>query len=137
MSPHVAAAPVIQQQARPITVLCVDNAPTALQSVLESQGYRVLVVKSGAQGIDMFNSQAVDAVVLDYWMNDMSGLQVARQMRQLNRTVPIIILSAYIELLDESVGLVDVWIRKGEHHPKYLLERLAGLVVRPSAYAHP
>ena len=66
-------------------------------------------------------------------MNDMSGLQVARQMRQLNRTVPIIILSAYIELLDESVGLVDVRIRKGEHHPKYLLEKLAGLVVSPSA----
>ena len=105
--------------------------------MLESEGYRVLLVKSGAQGINIFNSQAVDAVVLDYWMNDMSGLQVARQMRQLNRTVPIIILSAYIELLDESVGLVDVWIRKGEHHPNYLLEKLAGLVVSPSAYLQP
>ena len=116
MSPHEATAPVIQKQAKPITVLCVDDEPTALQSVLESEGYKVLLVKSGVQGINVFNSQAVDAVVLDYWMKDMSGLQVARQMRQLNRTVPIIILSAYIELLDESVGLVDVWIRKGEHH---------------------
>ena len=137
MSPHEATAPVIQKQAKPITVLCVDDEPTALQSVLESEGYKVLLVKSGAQGINVFNSQAVDAVVLDYWMNDMSGLQVARQMRQLNRTVPIIILSAYIELLDESVGLVDVWIRKGEHHPNYLLEKLAGLVVSPSAYLQP
>src|SRR6266567_4810909 len=137
MSPYEATAPVIQKEAKPITVLCVDDELTALQSVLESEGYKVLVVKSGAQGIDTFNSQTVDAVVLDYWMNDMSGLQVARQMRQLNRTVPIIILSAYIELLDESVGLVDVWIRKGEHHPKYLLEKLAGLVVSPSAYLQP
>ena len=137
MSPHAATASVIRKEARPITVLCVDDEPTALQSVLESQGYKVLLVKSGAQGINVFNSQRVDAVVLDYWMNDMSGLQVARQMRQLNRTVPIIILSAYIELLDESVGLVDVWIRKGEHHPKYLLERLAGLVVSRSAYLQP
>ena len=137
MSPHAATASVIRKEARPITVLCVDDEPTALQSVLESQGYKVLLVKSGAQGINVFNSQRVDAVVLDYWMNDMSGLQVARQMRQLNRTVPIIILSAYIELLDESVGLVDVWIRKGEHHPEYLLERLARLVVSPSAYLQP
>ena len=137
MSPHAATASVIRKEARPITVLCVDDEPTALQSVLESQGYKVLLVKSGAQGINVFNSQRVDAVVLDYWMNDMSGLQVARQMRQLNRTVPIIILSAYIELLDESVGLVDVWIRKGEHHPNYLLEKLAGLVVSPSAYLQP
>src|SRR5436309_5708242 len=128
MSPHEATAPVIQKQAKPITVLCVDDEPTALQSVLESEGYKVLLVKSGAQGINVFNSQAVDAVVLDYWMNDMSGLQVARQMRQLNRTVPIIILSSYIELLDESVGLVDVWIRKGERTPKYMLNRLSELL---------
>src|SRR6266568_3499953 len=128
MSPHEATAPVIQKHAKPITVLCVDDEPTALQSVLESEGYKVLVVKSGAQGVSVFNSQAVDAVVLDYWMNDMSGLQLARQMRQLNRTVPIIILSAYIELLDESVGLVDVWIRKGERTPKYILNRLSELL---------
>ncbi len=137
MCPYEATACVTQKEAKPITVLCIDDEPTALQSVLESEGYKVLLVRSGAQGINVFNSQPVDAVVLDYWMNDMSGLQVARQMRQLNRTVPIIILSAYIELLDESVGLVDVWIRKGEHHPKYLLERLAGLVVSSSAYLQP
>jgi CheY-like chemotaxis protein len=137
MSPFEATAPVTQKEAKPITVLCVDDEPTALQSALESEGYKVLVVKSGAQGINVFKSHAVDAVILDYWMNDMSGLQLARQMRQLNRTVPIIILSAYIELLDESVGLVDVWIRKGKHHPKYLLERLAALVVSPSAYLQP
>jgi CheY-like chemotaxis protein len=61
-------------------------------------------------------------------MTDMSGLQVACQIRQLNRSIPIIILSAYIELLDESVGLVDFWIRKGEQTPKYLLSRLSQLL---------
>ena len=123
----------MQKEANAITVLCVDDEQTALQSVLESEGYKVLLAKSGSQGIKAFTSQAADAVVLDYWMNDMSGLQVTRQLRQLNRTVPIIILSSYIELLDESVGLVNVWIRKGEHHPKYLLSKLAQLLDKSSA----
>lgn len=127
------AAPAMQKEGKTITVLCVDDEQTALQSVLESEGYRVLVAKSGSQGIAIFNSEAINAVVLDYWMTDMSGLQVAREIRKLNRLVPIIILSAYIELLDESLGLADVWIRKGEQNPKYLLARLAQLLDTPSA----
>jgi CheY-like chemotaxis protein len=140
MPSYESSAPAMQKKTKPITVLCVDDEQTALQSVLESEGYRVLVAKTGSEGIKIFNSEAVNAVVLDYWMTDMSGLQVARQIRQLNRSIPIIILSAYIELLDESVGLVDLWIRKGEKTPKYLLSRLSQLLdtcnrpeIRPQA----
>jgi CheY-like chemotaxis protein len=128
MYPYQSAALVMQKEPKAITVLCVDDEQTALQSVLESEGYRVLTAKSGSQGVRIFNSEAVNAIILDYWMTDMSGLEVARQIRKFNRTVPIIMLSAYIELLDESLGLVDVWIRKGEQNPEYLLSRLADLL---------
>lgn len=128
MSHSEATASVTQKEAKAITVLCVDDEQTTLKSVLESHGYTVLVAKSGSQGVKIFTSEAVDAVVLDYWMTDMSGLEVARQIRKFNRAVPIIMLSAYIELLDESVGLVDVWIRKGEQNPRYFLARLADLL---------
>jgi CheY-like chemotaxis protein len=113
------------------TVLCIDDEQTALQlrrSLLESAGYKVLAAKSGAQGIQIFSSEPVNAVVLDYWMADMNGLQVARQIRKLNPAVPIIILSAYGELLDESLGIADLWIRKGEEDPQYLLKKLEQLL---------
>ena len=61
-------------------------------------------------------------------MADMNGLNVAREIRKLNPRLPIIILSAYGELLDESLGLADVWIRKGEEDPQYLLSRLEQLL---------
>jgi CheY-like chemotaxis protein len=116
-------------EGKAITVLCVDDEQqTALRSVLESEGYKVLVAASGSEGLETFKSEAVNAVILDYWMMDMSGLKVAQQIRQLSRSVPIIMLSSYIELLDESLGLVDVWIRKGERSPRYLLNRLAELL---------
>src|SRR6266700_160759 len=65
------------------TVLCIDDEQTALQlrrTLLESAGYKVLAAKSGALGIKIFSSEPVHAVVLDYWMADMNGLQVARQI---------------------------------------------------------
>ena len=120
-----------EMETKTATVLCIDDEQTALQlrqTLLESAGYKVLASKSGAQGIRAFKSEPVDAVVLDYWMADMNGLQVAREIRKLNSSVPIVILSAYGELLDESLGIADVWIRKGEEDPQYLLNRLAQLL---------
>ena len=120
-----------QMQKEPATVLCIDDEQTALQlrqHLLESAGYKVLAAKSGRQGVNAFKSQGVSAVILDYWMADMNGMQVAREIRRLNPAVPIIILSAYGELLDESLGIADIWIRKGEEDPQYLLSRLEELL---------
>lgn len=120
-----------EMESKTATILCIDDEQTALQlrqTLLESAGYRVLGAKSGAVGINAFKSERVDAVVLDYWMADMNGLQVAREIRKLNPSIPIIILSAYGELLDESLGLADLWIRKGEEDPQYLLNRLENLL---------
>lgn len=118
-------------ESKTATILCIDDEQTALQlrqHLLESAGYRVLAAKSGVLGIKSFKSEAVDAVILDYWMADMNGLQVAREIRKINPAVPIIILSAYGELLDESLGIADLWIRKGEEDPQYLLNRLEQLL---------
>jgi DNA-binding response OmpR family regulator len=113
------------------TVLCIDDEQPALQlrqTLLQSAGYKVLAAKSGKQGINAFRSESVHAVILDYWMADMNGMQVAREIRKLNPGVPIIILSAYGQLLDESLGIADLWIRKGEEDPQYLLARLGELL---------
>jgi CheY-like chemotaxis protein len=118
-------------QRKTATVLCIDDEQTALQlrqTVLESAGYKVLTAKSGVLGIQTFKSEPVQAVILDYWMADMNGMQVAREIRKLNPAIPIIILSAYGELLDESLGIADIWIRKGEEDPQYLLQRLEELL---------
>lgn len=121
------------------TILCIDDEQTALQlrqSVLESAGYKVLTAKSGDRGVQMFRSEPVQAVVLDYWMAGMNGMQVAREIRRLDAKVPIIILSAYGELLDESLGIANLWIRKGEEDPQFLLDRLDDLLNGRPAVSH-
>lgn len=119
------------QRTATTTILCIDDEQTALQlrqNLLESAGYKVLAAKSGPLGIKAFKAEPVHAVVVDYWMADMNGMQVAREIRKLNSLIPIIILSAYGELLDESLGVADLWIRKGEEDPQYLLARLKDLI---------
>jgi len=119
---------VLQMESKAATILCIDDEQTALQlrqNLLESAGYRVFGAKSGALGLKAFKSELM---ILDYWMADMNGLQVARELRKINPAVPIIILSAYGELLDESLGIADLWIRKGEEDPQYLLNRLEQLL---------
>jgi len=113
------------------TILCIDDEEPGRmlrKLLLESAGYDVLTAASGREGLQIFRSQPVDAVIVDYWMADMNGLAVAKELRRLNRKTPIIVLSAYVPILDEAVGLADLWVRKGEENPDFLLGKLKELL---------
>jgi CheY-like chemotaxis protein len=113
------------------TILCVDDEEPGLQvrrMLLESAGYNVVCARSGVEGIKVFQSQPVDAVVLDYWMSGMNGIAVAKELKCLSPHTPIMILSAYGTLLDETLGLADIWLRKGEEEPQYILTKLQELL---------
>jgi CheY-like chemotaxis protein len=113
------------------TILCVDDEEPGLQvrrMLLESAGYNVVCARSGAEGINAFQAHRIDAVVLDYWMSGMNGIAVAKELKRLSPNTPIMILSAYGTLLDESLGLADIWLRKGEEEPQYILTKLQELL---------
>ena len=111
-------------------VLCVDDEVVGLRVrkiLLERAGYQVLTAADGYSGLELFATQPVDAVVLDYAMPGMHGGEVARKMRQTKPEVPILLLSAYVGLPDEVSSLVDVYMTKGEGAPA-LLEKLGNLL---------
>jgi len=111
-------------------VLCVDDEAVGLQVrkiLLERAGYRVLTASDGPSGLEIFSSEPVEAVVLDYSMPGMHGGEVAVRMRQTKPQVPILLLSAYMGLSPEVTSVVDLYMTKGEGAP-VLLEKLSSLL---------
>jgi CheY-like chemotaxis protein len=111
-------------------VLCVDDEVVGLQVrkiLLERAGYRVLTASDGPSGLEIFCSEPVEAVVLDYSMPGMHGGEVAIRMRETKPQVPILLLSAYMGLSPEVTSLADLYMTKGEGAP-VLLEKLASLL---------
>ena len=100
------------------TILCIDDEPIGLRvrkMLLESQGYEVLTATSGREGLELFASHPVSAVVLDYAMPEMNGDQVAMALKRLNPGVKILLFSAYVKLPEEVLQYVDDFLMKGEH----------------------
>ena len=125
--------------ALPTTFLCVDDEPSVLAmetALLESAGFRVLGASSGRQALELFESEQIDVVLMDYWLPGMSGIQVAHAMKRKNPDIPIMFLSAYSELPGETAGLAYGWIRKGEEEPEELLARLKTLAATGGGHRH-
>jgi len=63
----------------PATILCIDDESAGLlprKLLLESAGHRVIEARCGEEGIQLFQSEKVDVVILDYWMSGMKGTVV-------------------------------------------------------------
>lgn len=115
---------------RNAVVLCVDDEPVGLsvrKMTLESQGYCVLTAENGSQGLAIFSAKPVDLVILDYKMPGMNGDVVAEKMKRLKPSVPILMLSAYVDLPSETLALVDKNLTKGER-PQAMLNAIAQLL---------
>ncbi len=113
-------------------VLCVDDETVGLsvrKLILESKGYRVFTAENGARALELFAAQPIELVILDYKMPGMNGDIVAEGMRQMKPQVPILMLSAYVDLPGDTLALVDQYITKGEP-PQVLLSAVAELLSR-------
>jgi CheY-like chemotaxis protein len=117
-------------------LLCIDDELGGLEvrkMVLESAGYSVFIARDGKAGLEIFTSQRVDLVILDYAMPEMSGYDVAVEMRRINPGIPILMLSAYFPVPQEVLRVVDSYATKGES-PLLLLEVVGVLLEKALTY---
>ena len=99
------------------TLLCVDDNQSSLnicKIILEDVGYRVLTSSSAREGLEVFASHAIDAVILDYQMPEMNGELVAAEMRRTKPRVPILMVSGWVSLPESALELVDEFVAKGD-----------------------
>jgi len=93
---------------RGMRVLVVDDdraVRDALRRVLTLGGYEVQTAEGGAEAIEAVVQSVPDAVVLDVGMPEIDGLEVCERLRRLGNRVPILMLTARVEISDRVAGL--------------------------------
>jgi len=89
-------------------VLVVEDDPTVLAAVvrvLELDGHRVPTAKDGRAGLEAILRDTPDVVVMDVMMPHMNGIEVCREVRRSGNRVPILLLTARVEVSDRVEGL--------------------------------
>ena len=77
----------------------------AVVRVLELDGHRVQSAKDGRTALDAIIDDTPDAVVMDVMMPFVDGLTVCREVRNRGNRVPILLLTARVEVDDRVAGL--------------------------------
>jgi len=90
------------------TILLVEdelNIAHGLIFNLEADGYVVIHVETGEEGLSVLAEREVDLLVLDLMLPGISGIEVCREVRRSNERLPILMLTAKAEEYDRVKGL--------------------------------
>jgi DNA-binding response OmpR family regulator len=95
------------------TLLCIHRDPAQL-SLLERSGFELLTATNGHDGLRLFMSQPVDAIVLDYHLGLLDGGVVAAEIKKVKPQVPIVMLAQSLELPVSALSSVDAIVAKSD-----------------------
>jgi len=97
-----------------------------LQQALEREHFVVNWVSTGNDALHVINTEIPDIVILDIGLPDISGLQVLKKLRQTQKDLPVLLLTARDGIEDKVAGLdsgADDYLTK----PFDMLELMARL----------
>jgi DNA-binding response OmpR family regulator len=74
-----------------------DEEPVrkAFSLALEDTDYQVDTAESGEKGIEKYKNEGHDMIYLDLKMQGMNGVETLREIRKINDTVPVYIVTAF------------------------------------------
>jgi signal transduction histidine kinase/CheY-like chemotaxis protein len=130
VAPRVTAAPVNDSFERsPTRLLVVDDEDFVrdlLREILEGEHCDVCVAASGSEALSLFKEKEFDGVFTDVGMPGMSGWELAREIRQLNKWIPIAVITGWGEAVgsnEQKAAGVDWVVAK-----PFTADRIAELV---------
>ncbi|MFA6195093.1 MAG: response regulator transcription factor [Sulfurimonas sp.] len=106
-----------------------EKLSSLLKSAIGDNFYAFYVANNANEGMQKFLKLSPDIVITDIVMPDITGLEMAKEIKKINPNIPIIILSAFSErdnFLDAiDVGVVKYFIKPFD--PEELLEYIESL----------
>ncbi|MCK9296051.1 MAG: sigma-54 dependent transcriptional regulator [Desulfobulbaceae bacterium] len=83
------------------TILVVDDEPNyliILAEILRDEGFEVFTAQNGEKALEIARTTDLDLVLTDMQMPVMGGMELLRQVKAINRNLPVIMLTAYGEV---------------------------------------
>jgi len=93
--------------AKKMNILLTEDDPNLgmlLRDYLEAKGYRVSLAVNGKKGYELFNQGNFDMCILDVMMPVKDGFTMAEEIRQTDKNIPIIFLTAKTMKEDKQRG---------------------------------
>ena len=94
-----------------IKILTIDDSKDilfAISAICDFQGWEALTASHAQEGLKLLISQGADLVLLDYHMPKIDGIEAIRLLREVNKTVPVIILT-----VEERPEIADRFMAEG------------------------
>lgn len=76
-----------------------------LTDTLEFEGFQVDEAEDGREGLQKIQENEYDAILLDYMMPHLTGLEVLERIQPLQLTIPIIMLTAKTQQSDKDAAI--------------------------------
>ena len=119
------------------TILVVDDESRMrklIKDFLVQKNFNILEAEDGEKALKVYeeNKERIDLILLDVMMPKLDGWSVLRNIRQDNKKLPIVMLTARSEEQDELFGFelgVDEYITK-PFSPKILVARVEAILKR-------
>ena len=120
-----------------VTILVVDDESRMrilIKDFFRQKNYNILEAEDGEMALKVYNQNKdkIGLILLDVMMPKLDGWSVLRQIRQDNKSVPVVMLTARAEEQDELFGFelgVDEYITK-PFSPKILVARVEAILKR-------
>lgn len=119
-----------------------DNVRNSFKKVLLLYAKDVFDAKDGKEALEIYEKNKPDVIITDIKMPKLSGLELIKSIREKNKTIPIIVTSAYTDqdFLLESIklSLVEYVIKpiKGSDLTRLLNQCAQILKERPKTIIH-
>jgi DNA-binding NtrC family response regulator len=104
------------------------------ETLFGTHGYEVVLAGSGRQALKIFKTRGyhVDAVITDYDMPEMSGPELAAELKHSNPALPVIMVSGSRPVVEEAPHFVDAALAKGAPIHQ-ILDEIQRLLAIPAA----
>jgi len=96
-------------------ILLVDDDQGARDSIkllLNIDRHNVVEAKNGQEALELFHQSILDLVIIDYFMPQMEGREVAAHIKLSAPYLPILMITAYMEKLVDVDNPVDAVLPK-------------------------